>query len=162
MREDGAAAQPRRLRDAGRLRILHLACATYAGCNDHHLCEKLVEREGFSLSRGSLRRLLRKDGQGSPLQRRAPAHRQRHLRSALLGGLVQLHGSPYDWLEGRSPQLTTLGMKDDTTGKILATQFFPSEPPSAISACFARLKWNDGRPQVVADQSKVRIFSVAV
>jgi hypothetical protein len=47
-------------------------------------------------------------------------------RSAL-GELVQLDGSPHDWLQGRGPQLTALGMQDDATGKILAAQFFLSE-----------------------------------
>ena len=136
MREDGEAAlahanrgrpSHRRLPDAVRERILRLARSTYAGFNDHHLCEKLVEHEGFSLSRETLRRLLRKQGLGSPRKRRAPAHRQRRVRSAQLGELVQLDGSPHDWLEGRGPRLTALGMQDDATGKILAAQFFPSE-----------------------------------
>src|ERR1700739_1709143 len=136
VREDGEAAlahanrgrpSHRRLPDAVRRRIVQLARGTYAGFNDHHLCEKLVEREGFSLSRETLRRLLRKNGLGSPRKRRAPAHRQRRVRSARLGELVQLDGSPHDWLEGRGPQLTALGMQDDATGKILAAQFFPSE-----------------------------------
>jgi len=136
MREDGEAAlahanrgrpSPRRLPDAVRRRIVQLSRGTYAGFNDHHLCEKLVEREGFSLSRETLRRLLRQHGLGSPRQRRAPAHRQRRVRSPRLGELVQLDGSPHDWLEGRGPQLTALGMQDDATGKILAAQFFPSE-----------------------------------
>jgi transposase len=136
MREDGEAAlahanrgrpSPRRLSDALRQRILQLSRGTYAGFNDHHLCEKLVEREGFSLSRETLRRLLRNNGLGSPRKRRAPAHRQRRLRSARLGELVQLDGSPHDWLEQRGPRLTALGMQDDATGKILAAQFFPSE-----------------------------------
>src|SRR6266851_3573287 len=136
MREDGEAAlahanrgrpSPRRLPDAVRQRILQLSRGTYAGFNDHHLCEKLVEREGFSLSRETLRRLLRNNGLGSPRKRRAPAHRQRRVRSARLGELVQLDGSPHDWLEGRGPRLTALGMQDDATGKILAAQFFPSE-----------------------------------
>jgi hypothetical protein len=43
-----------------------------AGFNDHHLCEKLCEIEGFSLSRETLRRLLRQAGIGSPRKRRAP------------------------------------------------------------------------------------------
>ena len=107
--------------------ILRLARTTYAGFNDHHLCEKLCEVEGFSLSRETLRRLLRQAGLGSPRQRRAPAHRQRRLRSAREGELVQLDGSPHDWLEGRGPQLTALGLQDDATGKILAAQFFPTE-----------------------------------
>src|SRR5713226_5824218 len=139
MREDGEAAlahanrgrpSPRRLPDAVRQRIVQLARGTYAGFNDHHLCEKLVERDGFSLSRETLRRLLRQHGLGSPRKRRAPAHRQRRLRSAQLAELVQLDGSPHDWLEGRGPLLTALGMQDDATGKILAAQFFPSETTS--------------------------------
>ena len=136
MREDGQAAlahanrgrpSHRRLPDAVRQRILQLARNTYAGFNDHHLCEKLVEREGFTLSRETLRRLLRQHGLGSPRKRRAPAHRQRRVRSARLGELLQLDGSPHDWLEGRGPRLTALGMQDDATGKILAAQFFPTE-----------------------------------
>jgi transposase len=136
MREDGEAAlahanrgrpSHRRLPVAVSRRILHLARSTYVGFNDHNLCEKLVEREGFSLSRETLRRLLRKNGLHSPRKRRAPAHRQRRVRSARIGELVQLDGSPHDWLEGRGPRLTALGMQDDSTGKILAAQFFPSE-----------------------------------
>src|SRR5258705_304055 len=100
MREDGEAAlahanrgrpSHRRLPDAVRERIVQLSRTTYAGFNDHHLCEKLVEREGFALGRETLRRLLRKNGLGSPRKRRAPAHRQRRVRSARLGELVPLH-----------------------------------------------------------------------
>ena len=136
MREDGEAAlahanrgrpSHRRLPDAVCQCIVQLARGTYAGFNDHHLCEKLVEREGFSLSRETLRRLLRQNGFGSPRKRRAPAHRQRRVRSARIGELVQLDGSPHDWLESRGPRLTALGMQDDATGKILAAEFFPAE-----------------------------------
>lgn len=49
------------------------------------------------------------------------------MRSAREGELVQLDGSPHDWLEGRGPRLTVLGMQDDATGKILAARFFLSE-----------------------------------
>lgn len=40
---------------------------------------------------------------------------------------MQLDGSPHDWLEGRGPRLTVLGMQDDATGKILAAKFFLAE-----------------------------------
>jgi transposase len=118
---------PRGLPQRLRQRILHLARNRYAGFNDHHLSEKLNEVEGFSLSRETLRRLLRKEGLGSPRKRRAPAHRQRRLPSAREGELVQLDGSPHDWLEGRGPLLTALGFQDDASRKILAAEFFPSE-----------------------------------
>ena len=118
---------PRRTSPATRQRILALARARYRGFNDHHLHDKLVEEEGLSLSRETVRRILRAAGIGSPRKRRPPAHRQRRLRSAREGELVQLDGSPHDWLEGRGPHLTTLGMQDDASGKILAAQFFLSE-----------------------------------
>ena len=118
---------PRRLSGPVRAHILTLARTRYAGFNDHHLQQKLVEKEGFSLSRETLRRLLRAAGIGPPRTRRSPAHRQRRLRSAREGELVQLDGSSHDWLEGRGPRLTALGMQDDASGKILAARFFLSE-----------------------------------
>jgi transposase len=118
---------PRRLPERTRTRILQLARTRYAGFNDHHLHEKLFEQEDLSLSRETLRRLLRSNGIVSPRKRRPPAHRQRRLRSGREGELVQLDGSPHDWLESRGPHLSALGMQDDASGKILAAQFFPSE-----------------------------------
>jgi transposase len=155
MREDGEAAlahanrgrpSHRRLPEEVAKRILQLSRSTYAGFNDHHLCEKLVEREGFSFSRETLRRLLRQHGLGSPRKRRAPAHRQRRVRSARLGELVQLDGSPHDWLERRGPQLTALGMQDDATGKILAAQFFPSETTFGYLCLLRQLLRRHGVP----------------
>src|SRR5258707_5953234 len=136
MRKAGEAARahanrgrpsPRRLPERTRLAVLRLARTKYAGFNDHHLCEKLCEVEGFSLARETLRRLLRQEGLGSPRQRRAPAHRQRRVRSPREGELLQLDGSPHDWLQGRGPRLTALGMPDDATGQILVSQFFLAE-----------------------------------
>jgi hypothetical protein len=115
------------LPERSRQAVLRLARTKYVGFNDHHLAEKLNEIEGFSLSRETLRRLLRQAGMGSPRKRRAPAHRQRRARAAREGELVQLDGSPHHWLEGRGPRLTALGMQDDATGKILAAEFFPAE-----------------------------------
>lgn len=136
----------RRLPDAVREQIVDLARSSYAGFNDHHLCEKLVEREGFSLSRETLRRLLRQQGLGPPRKRRAPAHRHRRVRSARLGELVQLDGSPHDWLEGRGPRLTALGMQDDATGKILAAQFFSSETAFGYLCLLRQLLRRHGLP----------------
>jgi transposase len=155
LREQGEAAlahanrgrpSSRRLPARVRQAVVRLARSTYAGFNDHHLCEKLCEVEGFSLSRETLRRLLREAGLGSPRKRRAPAHRQRRLRSAREGELVQLDGSPHDWLEGRGPRLTALGLQDDATGKILAAQFFPSEAAAGYLALLRQLLRARGVP----------------
>src|SRR5579864_8653910 len=155
LREQGEAAlahanrghpSPRRLPERVRQTALRLARTTYAGFNDHHLCEKLCEVEGLALSRETLRRLLRAAGLGSPRKRRAPAHRQRRLRSAREGELVQLDGSPHDWLEGRGPVLTVLGLQDDATGKILAAQFFLSESAFGYLCLLKQLLRRHGAP----------------
>src|ERR1017187_4164115 len=81
LREQGEAAlahanrgrpSPRRLPERVRQTALRLARTTYAGFNDHHLCGKLCEVEGFSLGHETLRRLLRSSGVASPRKRRAP------------------------------------------------------------------------------------------
>jgi transposase len=154
-RQGGAAAlahasrgrpSPRRLPQRVRDRILRLARTTYAGFNDHHLCQKLTEQDGFSLSRETLRRLLRSGGLGPPRKRRPPAHRQRRLRSAREGQIVQLDGSPHDWLEGRGPQLTVLGFQDDATGKILEASFFAGETTEGYFHLLRRLLSHCGVP----------------
>src|SRR6202140_2282814 len=110
LREQGEAAlahanrgQPssRRLPERVRQTALRLARTTYAGFNDHHLCEKLCEVEGLALGRETLRRLLRSAGIGSPGQRRAPTHRQRRLARAREGEMLLLDGSIHHRLQER-------------------------------------------------------------
>ena len=137
---------PRRLPEPVRQRILRLARTRYGGFNDHHLCEKLGEVEGFSLSRETLRRLLRAAGIGSPRKRRAPAHRQRRLRAAREGEIVLLDGSPHDWLQARGPLLTALGFQDDATSKILEAEFFPAETTAGYFRLLLRLLRRYGIP----------------
>jgi transposase len=155
LRQGGSAAlahasrgrsSPRRLPLPVRDRILRLARSTYAGFNDHHLCEKLTEQEGLSLSRETLRRLLRSAGLGPPRKRRPPAHRQRRIRSPRQGQIVQLDGSPHDWLQGRGPKLTALGFQDDATGEILAAGFFTGETTEGYFHLLRRLLADYGVP----------------
>ena len=111
-----------------------------------------ISAKNFARSRAStstaetLRRLLREAGLGSPRKRRAPTHRQRRLRSPREGELLQLDGSPHDWLEGRGPRLTALGLQDDATGKILAAQFFPSESAAGYLTLLRQLLRHRGIP----------------
>ena len=120
-------ASPRRTPEPVCRRILGLARTTYAGFNDHHLCEKLREVEGLAIGRETLRRLLRAAGLGSPRKRRPPAHRQRRARRPREGEMLQVDGSPHDWLEGRGPQMALLGFQDDATSKVVGAEFFPTE-----------------------------------
>ena len=120
-------ASPRRLDEATRARILELAEEAYAGCNDSHLADLLAEREGITISRQALQRLLRGAGRPSTRKRRTPKHRSRRDRMPQEGLLLQTDGSRHDWLEDRGPWLTLVGYIDDATGRVTAATFREQE-----------------------------------
>src|SRR6202049_3038016 len=60
--------------------VLELARGKYAGLNDSHLCEKLHSEEHLSVSRETVRRILRRAQLASPQKRRARQYRARRVR----------------------------------------------------------------------------------
>jgi len=98
--------------------VITLASTRYAGFNHTHLTELLAEREGVTLARSTVRRLLVGAGIPSPRHRRPPCHRCRRERMPQEGMLVQVDGSHHRWLEERGPWLTLLLAVDDATGKV--------------------------------------------
>ena len=82
-------------------RVVALARGKYQGFNDHHLTEKLKEQKQIELSREKVRRILRSEGIASPKKRRGLKHRSRRERRASEGMMLQVDGSPHDWLQGR-------------------------------------------------------------
>jgi helix-turn-helix protein len=118
---------PRRLADPVRAQITTLMTTVYAGFNDAHLTEKLREGHGLAVSRATVRR-LRLAAQVPPTRRRrGRAYHRRRPREAAIGSLVQIDGSPHDWLQGRGPAMTLLGAIDDASGQVLALHFRPTE-----------------------------------
>jgi transposase len=113
--------------DEVRRRVVELAGTTYQGCNYQHLSELLAEREGMTLSRSTVRRLLLDAGIRSPRTRRALRHRHRRERRSQHGMLLQTDGSDHDWLQGRGPQLTLLSGIDDATGTLEGALFREQE-----------------------------------
>jgi hypothetical protein len=157
-REDGVAAMvhgnrgrspahalPAELRD----QVLRLARSHYAGCNDQHLTELLAEREGILLARSSLRRILRAAGINSPRSRRAPKYRQRRLRRAQPGMLVQIDGSPHRWLEDRAPGFSLLAAIDDATSQVVAAIFRTQEDSHGYFLLIQHLVTTHGCPVAV-------------
>jgi len=65
---------------AQRRTILELARGKYVGFNDSHLCQKLHSEEHLSVSRETVRRILRAAKLASPQKRRARQYRARRLR----------------------------------------------------------------------------------
>lgn len=142
-------ASPGRLGLITRERIVELARTRYRGVNDSHLAELLAEDERIVIGRSSLQRLLRRAGVGTTRKRRAPKYRSRRERMPQAGLLVQIDGSPHDWLEGRGPRLTLVGAIDDATGAIVAATFAPVEDGRAYLTILARLCRDHGVPAAV-------------
>lgn len=118
-------AMPWALEPDTRHQIVELARTRYAGFNDSHFHQKLIENEGFSLSREAVRRILRAAGLGSPQKRRPRQYRARRERRPRLGLMLLTDASRHDWLEQRGPRLTLLGFQDDATSRVLAAHFQP-------------------------------------
>ena len=101
-----------------RQQVVAMAQERYTGINHTHLEELLAQREGITLSRSTVRRLLVGAGVPSPRRRRPPRHRCRRQRMPQEGMLLQLDGSHHPWLEDRGPVLTLLLAVDDATGRV--------------------------------------------
>jgi transposase len=112
---------------AVRAQVIELARGKYAGFNQQHLTEKLVQVEQLSVSRMTVRRILLGAGLASPRPRRAPRHRSRRERLPQEGMLLQADGSRHDWLEGRGSWLTLVGAIDDATGTVPGAVFRAQE-----------------------------------
>lgn len=133
-----------------RHRVVDLAKGKYAGFNDSHLHEKLLEPEGLRLSRQSVRRILRAAGRASPQRRRPRKYRARRERRPQRGMLLQVDASRHDWLEGRGPQLTLLGLIDDATGEVPVAHFqLTPEDSAGYLSLFRRVVEQEGIPVAV-------------
>lgn len=127
-------------------RIVELARGKYRGFNDHHLTEKLGQEQGIRLSREKVRRVLRSYGISSPRRRCPPKHRSRRERREAEGMMVQIDGSPHDWLEGRGPYLCLIGAIDDATSKVPAAFFEDQESSAAYLRLFLEIGKRQGLP----------------
>jgi len=127
-------------------KIVELARGKYRGFNDHHLTEKLEQEQGIKLSREKVRRILRAQGIASPRKRRQPKHRSRRERREAAGMMVQIDGSPHDWLEGRGPSLCLVGAIDDATSKVPAAFFEEHETSAAYFRLFLEIGKREGLP----------------
>jgi transposase len=129
----------RKLKEKTVRRVLELARGKYQGFNDHHLTEKLKEQESIELSRETVRRVLRAEGIGSPKKRRGIKHRSRRERRAAEGMMLQVDGSPHDWLQGRGPRLCLIGAIDDATSKVMGAFFVQAESSWGYFTLFSEI-----------------------
>lgn len=100
-----------------RSRVLKLYRTKYVDFGPTLAAEKLLELDGLSVSRETLRQWLLAAGLWTK-RRKHSAHRQWRARKECIGEMVQMDGSHHAWLEDRGPQLVLMGYIDDATNTV--------------------------------------------
>lgn len=106
-----------------RQKVLRLVEKKYSGSEEERFgptlaAEHLGREDGLEIDAETLRRWMLEAGLWSR-QRKRKRHRERRPRKGHFGELVQMDGSFYQWLEGRSKRDCLLNMVDDATGTTL-------------------------------------------
>ena len=114
-------------------RIEHLLRETYPDFGPTLAAEKLAERDGIVVSRETVRHIQAGLGLHRAKSRRAKKVFQSRIRRSRFGELVQIDGSPHEWLEGRGPRCTLIVFIDDATSRLLALRFVPAESTAAYN-----------------------------
>ncbi len=120
-------------------RVLRLYRTRYGDFGPTLASEKLMEREGITLSDETLRLWLKAEGIGYPQRKKRP-HRRWRERKPHCGEMIQMDGSHHPWFEDRGPPCVLMGYIDDATGRVLA-RFYPYEgtyPAMDSFKCYIR------------------------
>jgi hypothetical protein len=133
-----------RVDPAERDRVIQLCRTQYAGFGPTLAAEKLLEDDGIKVSVETLRGWMLARGLWER-KRRRDKHRQRRTRRACFGEMVQADASTHDWLMGRGPMLTLVGMIDDATDRVVL-RFVEAETTWAYMDVLGRWIRKFGRP----------------
>lgn len=106
--------------------------------------EKLRECEGLEVSREKLRQLMLEAGLWKRERRSKKIHVWRE-RKAHCGQMVQMDGSPHDWLEGRGPEMVLMGYIDDASSRFFG-RFYEYEGVYPAMDSLERYIRRYGRP----------------
>lgn len=118
----------------------------YSDFNVTHLHEMLTANEGIVIGRSTLDALLKEQGLRAPRRSATPTKRMRRERCPAEGMMVQIDGSPHDWLEGRGPRMSLMGGVDDATSKLLYACFRPTEDLAGYLAMVRSIACTYGLP----------------
>jgi len=107
--------------------------------------EKLKTLYNIKVSKETLRKELIHEGLWTAGKKKV-TYRKRRERKPCVGIMVQLDGSPHDWLESRGPRATLLVFIDDATSELGWLEFAPSESLDAIMKATLKYFKKHGRP----------------
>src|SRR5215468_6176538 len=127
-------------------KVLELARGRYQGLNDTHLSEKLREREKITLSRATVRTILRQAGIAAVRKRGVKRHYKRRERKAQEGALLLWDGSPHHWFGDQHGQCNLTAVIDDATGALLHGVFTVEEDAQSYLTCLRQILLEKGIP----------------
>jgi DNA-binding transcriptional ArsR family regulator len=127
-------------------KVLELARGRYQGLNDTHLSEKLNEKEKITLSRATVRTVLRQAGMAAVRERGVKRHYKRRERKAQEGALLLWDGSPHHWFGDQQGQCNLTAVIDDATGALLYGVFSVEEDAQSYLMCLRHIVLEKGIP----------------
>ena len=127
----------RRITETERERVLAQVRRQYADFGPTLAAEYLRQHHGFTRSVETLRGWMIEAGmwRSKPANHKRP-HPPRERRSRR-GELIQIDGSPHDWLEGRGPRCCLIGFIDDASSELMWACFVPVESSRAYLGAVA-------------------------
>lgn len=130
-------------------RIVALAQGRYAGLNQQHLTDLLAEREGITVSRSTVRRMLVAAGVTPARTRRRMVARQRRPRRTQEGMLLQGDGSSHPWLGPDHPPCCLIALIDDATGTVVGAVCREQEDGVGYLVALEQVVRTHGIPQAL-------------
>lgn len=141
----------RKISDALKDKVIKLCRTTYKGFGPTLASEKLLERDGVSISNETLRGWLIEAGDWKRVRKRR-RHRQWRERKGHRGEMVQIDGSHHAWFEDRGTPCVLMGYIDDATGDTFG-RFYDYEGTMPAMDSFKRYIRKRGLPlQVYFDR----------
>lgn len=131
--------------DSQRKQVLALAAERYEGFGPTLLSEYLAREHEITVSTETLRQWLIQAGHWKARPQRHTVHRARNRRPRF-GELIQIDGSPHDWLEGRGPRCTMIVFIDDATSRVVYAKLVSAETTRAYFDGVAEHLAQHGRP----------------
>ena len=122
--------------------ILQLYREKYFDFNMSHFCEKLQEIHKINISYNWVRLALQEAGLVSKHPRKS-THRLRRPRKPLVGMMLHIDGSPYDWL-GTGEELDLVVISDDANNEIYDMLLVHEEDTRACMDCLRNVVENKG------------------
>lgn len=107
--------------------IVSLIKQQYSDFGPTLAAEKLLERDGITVSEEKVRLLMIEQGLWKAKQRKEVVIHTYRERRSCVGELVQLDGSPHRWFEQRGNSCTLIAYIDDATSRIMDGAFMDYE-----------------------------------